>query len=402
MMKDKNYGDKAKDKESLLDAEILDFIYDTIAKVRMEIIRKKKSMTISDEEIVDAAIQKIDGDSEGCNSNAENIKRYATVVNEIMWENANQVEADGIIGKLKANDTLFIKSFFYGTNPQGCNILRFRSKLQYWVRQTYKVDVNADEIGNLLYEILWNKGSWSLLDKYSYKSSFFSWLEQITQHKLVKMLEESGRINIARGRTIANTRLLSTSISPVTWWTILTDIMPTGSKRDILIATLVDRKTKEEVMGNMGLASDEYKNLLKKAEADLKDKLIRGDGYYEEIVLRDKSARSIMVSDGYVQDFVNWKSDKDASSPLADVFGVNVDKEELQEKILSFLYEFPKTLKWTDEDRLVWRLRFIEDVSPVNVAAQVGRNRSWVDTRFSRLKVRFNRAIREWWKKNGE
>lgn len=85
---------------------------------------------------------------------------------------------------------------------------------------------------------------------------------------------------------------------------------------------------------------------------------------------------------------------------MADVFGVNLNKEELQTKAVEFLYTIPDLLKWTEEERIVWTLRFIEDTAPVEVAERVGRKRSWVDTKYSRLNAHFNEAIKKWWVKN--
>ena len=87
---------------------------------------------------------------------------------------------------------------------------------------------------------------------------------------------------------------------------------------------------------------------------------------------------------------------------MADVLGVDLDKKELQEKVVEFLYTIPEKLKWTEEERIVWTLRFIEDTAPAEVAERVERKRSWVDTKYSRLNVRFNKAIKEWWIKNAK
>ena len=146
--------------------------------------------------------------------------------------------------------------------------------------------------------------------------------------------------------------------------------------------------------------ADSLRNLQKKAAADLKDRLIRSDSGYEELVLRDKSPRTIEVSDGFVKEFCMWQEEKSNMNPLADVLGVNLSKKELQNKVVEFLYSIPDLLKWTEEERIVWTLRFIEDTAPVEVAERVGRKRSWVDTKYSRLNTRFNKAIKKWWAKN--
>lgn len=132
----------------------------------------------------------------------------------------------------------------------------------------------------------------------------------------------------------------------------------------------------------------------------MKDRLIRCDSGYEELVLRDKSPRTIEVSDEFVKELCVWQEEKSNTNPLADVFGVNLTQKDLQEKVVEFLYTIPDKLKWTEEERIVWTLRFIEDTAPVEVAERVGRKRSWVDTKYSRLNARFNEAIKEWWAKN--
>lgn len=51
---------------------------------------------------------------------------------------------------------------------------------------------------------------------------------------------------------------------------------------------------------------------------------------------------------------------------------------------------------------MVWTLRFIENTAPVEVAERIGRKRSWVDTRYSRLNAHFKKAIKNWWEENNK
>lgn len=39
---------------------------------------------------------------------------------------------------------------------------------------------------------------------------------------------------------------------------------------------------------------------------------------------------------------------------------------------------------------------------PIEVAERIGRKRSWVDTKYSRLNARFNKAVKDWWSKNAK
>ncbi len=378
-------------------------IFGQVEVVRLEIESKQKRLSTSDEELVQKIWDKVVADNSEFTTEKEQLRYLSALTREMVWQEANTEESDEIISRLKSNDQLFAQKFFYGTNPYGCNISRFRSKILSNIKQTYKVDVSIEEFGDILYSFLWNNGTWNILDKYSRKSSFFCWLAEVAQHELIRYLEEMKIINVNRERTAGNTRLLGMSVAPEMWEYIINDMMPNGLYKDVLYATLVERKDEKTMMKKFGLdVEEDLRKMQKKAEADLKDRLIRSDSSYEELVLRDKSSRNVEVSEEFTKEFFQWQEWKNETNPLADVLGVDLDKKELQEKVVEFLYTIPEKLKWTEEERIVWTLRFIEDTAPAEVAERVGRKRSWVDTKYSRLNVRFNKAIKEWWIKNAK
>lgn len=377
-------------------------IFGQVEVVRLEIESKQKRLSASDEELVQKIWDKVVADNREFATEKEQLRYLSALTCEMVWQEANTEESAEIISRLKLNDQLFAQKFFYGTNPYGCNISRFRSKILSNIKQTYKVDVSTEEFGDILYTFLWNNGTWSILDKYSRKSSFFCWLAEVAQHELIRYLEEMKIINVNRERTAGNTRLLGMSVAPEMWEYIINDMMPNGLYKDVLYSTLVERKDEKILMKKFGLDAEDLRKMQKKAEADLKDRLIRSDSSYEELVLRDKSSHNVEVSEEFTKEFFQWQEWKNETNPLADVLGVDLDKKELQEKVVEFLYTIPEKLKWTEEERIVWTLRFIEDTAPAEVAERVGRKRSWVDTKYSRLNVRFNKAIKEWWIKNAK
>lgn len=370
--------------------------------VRFEIESKKKTLSIGDEELVQKIMSKISEANKEFATEKEELRYWGIVTREVAWYEANTEESEEIINRLKSGDQLFAQKFFYSTNTNGCNISRFRSKILANIKQTYKIEVSVEEFGDILYTFLWNEGTWSILDKYSRKSSFFCWLSEVAQHELIRYLEDMKLINVTRERTAGNTRLLGLSIAPEMWEYILNDTMPNGLYKDVLFSTLVERNTEEKMMKSFCLKIEDLHRLQKKAEADLKDRLIRSDRGYEELVLRDKSPRVIEVSEEFAKDFCVWQEGKSNANPLADVLGVDLNHEDLQKKVVDFLYTIPQKLKWTEEERIVWTLRFIEYTAPIEVAERIGRKRSWVDTKYSRLNARFNKAVKDWWSKNAK
>ena len=370
--------------------------------VRLEIESKKKALSAGDEELVQKIMSKISEANKEFATEKEELRYWGIVTREVAWHEANTEESEEIISRLTSGDQLFAQKFFYSTNTNGCNISRFRSKILANIKQTYKIEVSVEEFGDILYTFLWNEGTWSILDKYSRKSSFFCWLSEVAQHELIRYLEDMKLINVTRERTAGNTRILGLSIAPEMWEYILNDTMPNGLYKDVLFSTLVERNTEEKMMKSFCLKKEDLHRLQKKAEADLKDRLIRSDRGYEELVLRDKTPRVIEVSEEFAKDFCVWQEGKSNANPLADVLEVDLNHEDLQKKVVDFLYTIPQKLKWTEEERIVWTLRFIEDTAPIEVAERIGRKRSWVDTKYSRLNARFNKAVKEWWAENAQ
>lgn len=375
-------------------------VMDLLAVVRIEVEDRRKALDMPDEQLAEKIIAQINDDKRAFSDDRKRRKYYVAVTREVVWNYVNATESEYIISHLKSGDQLFAQKFFYGTNNNGCNISRFRSKIIAQIKQTYHYEMSVEEFGNIVYTHLWDNGTWGVLDSYAQKSSFFCWLEQVARHEVIRVLEEMRVINVSRERTAGNTRLLGNSVSPEVWDYVIAELMPDGLQKNLLIASYVERKSEKKMAMEFNLDAAALRSEIKKAEMTLKDKLIRGDSYFEELVLRDKTPRRIEVSDDFVKDFVNWQEEKSNASPLADIFSISPDSKDVKGKVADFLYHFSDRLQWSDEDKLIWRLRFIEDTAPVDVAERFGKTRAWLDTRYSRLNKKFITAIRKWWENN--
>ena len=307
-----------------------------------------------------------------------------------------------IIERLKAGDRLFTQEFFYSTARHGCNISKLRSRTAAYIRQQYQTDISVEEFGNIVYAHLWDNGTWGVLDSYAGKSDFFCWLEKVARHEVMRTLEEMKVITVRRKRTPGNTCLLGVSVPDEVWRLIISDIMPPGLPRDLLMAYFVEHKDETAMAQEHGMDTGSLREALAKAETCLKERLISHGGYYEELVLRDKNGHYEEVAETLLKDFAKWQEDHCDMSPLADMLGVNLERGELEDKVPEFLYDFSERLPWSEEDKILWQMRFIEGASPMEIAERFGRPRSWIDNRYSRLNRRFCRAIRTWWKHNSE
>lgn len=305
-------------------------------------------------------------------------------------------EADYIMDGLR-NDNKFRQRFIYGTDPKKCNMARLRSKIIKDIKDNYHVIVSDDTFNEIVYLVLWAGGTWKTLDTYSKHCTFFAWLRRVAKNALMERLEDEHWITEGRTRTVGNTRLTMLSQSESKCQLVIDELMVGTKYYDLLKLIYVDRLPQKDIIKKLNMKEEEYEGIKKKADNKLKDALLRSDYHFEADVLHDKSARVVTVSSEFVADMAEWCKSKTGVNPLSDVFGTDLTDEEVRVKTVEFLYDFSAKLKWSDEDRYIWRQRFVENTAPVQVAKEVGRSRGWLDTRYSRLNKKFDKAIKKWW-----
>ncbi len=321
---------------------------------------------------------------------------HETVYN-IITETDYKNDAAHIVESIKTNPD-FAYHFLYGTSIlPGKSIARLRSRIINQIRTSYHVDVDPNDFNTLLYEHLWSDGTWKVLDSYNYRSTFFQWLGTVASHCIMSYLEENGYIKISRTRTPGNTRLVLMKMTPDYCRIVIEDMIQIVPIRDFLLAVYVERLDKNDIQKRFDMDEDMYQLTLRTSEKTLKTALLNSEHPYDDVLI-DKDARKIMVSSDFLTLIGQTNISNDETSPLREVLGVTPDDAEFEDKVVEFLYKFTDKLKWNDEDKYVWRSRYIMNMNPVEVAeALPDRSRPWVDTRFSRLNKQFKTAIREWW-----
>lgn len=309
-------------------------------------------------------------------------------------------EADEIRSLLKT-DHAFCQRFFFGKDLKKCNIARFRNRHIAELLQTYNVKISDDTYSTIVYEALWANGTWAPLDSYDKQSTFFAWLRRVARNAVMERLEDEHIIPENRLRTVGNTRLTMLSQSEGKCKVIIDDLMKHTRYYELLTAIYVDRITEEETKKKLNLTGEEYKSMRKQGERLLKDALLRTTYSFEEDILHDKNLSVIKVSSEFVMDMAEWYRERTNENPFSDVLGFQLSDYEVKKKVVSFIYDFSARLKWTDEDRYIWRKRFLENMSPVKLAEEMGVDRHWVDLHYSRINKKFKEALKKWWIING-
>lgn len=352
--------------------------------------------------------------------------------NEMNQPQNYKAEGDEIINNLKNKESgaKYSYQFFYdttvtdakgNTKKKLCQIAPLRSKMIYDFQKDYGVTINPEDFSTIVYLALWANGSWSPLDSFAGRCSFYAWLRRVAKNAIMERLVEEHVIDDVRSRTVGNTRLALLSQSPSKCKMVLDDLMVGSKYHDLLTAIYVDRLPEEKVMKKLHIKdANEFSAAKKAGENKLKDVILRSVEYSEEDILRDKTKHIVTVSSEFVADLSVWIKAKTGVNPLSDVFGTDLSDEEVHEKTVEFLYDFSaklwpekvgnpdetdeKTIKKNMEkaennkrDRLIWCERFIKNSSPVEVAHMVNHDRGWLDTRYSRLKDKFEKAIKQWW-----
>ncbi len=307
----------------------------------------------------------------------------------------SKLEADALIRKLKT-DRQFCNAFFFGKNPKKPNIARIRAKILRDILNKYHVSVSVDTFNTIVYLTLWSEGTWKVLDSYDGKSTFFAWLRSVARNAVMDRLEKEHWIAQRQGGTNSK-RLTMLSQSEEKCKLVIDELMIGSEHYELLTNIFVKRLKSEDIMRKMNMEKKEYEETRKKAIMQLKDAIQRSTFFFESDILHDKVGRKIIVSSEFVADMEEWYKRKIGINPLSDVLGVNLSDDEVHGKTIDFLYDFSLRLKWNEQDRYIWLMRYIENQPPTAVAKNVGKSREWLDTRYCRLNKKFNKAIREWW-----
>ena len=354
----------------------------------------------------------------------------------------NNYMAEGMeFSKNLKNSLAYCRQFFFDTEvtdengkkkKKPCQIAPMRSKMIYDFQRNYDVDIKPEYFSTILYTVLLGDGTWSALDSFEGRCSFFAWLKKVAKNAIMDRLVEESLVEDLTFRTVGNTRLALLSQSPSKCQKVLDDMMVGSKYYGLLYSIYVERLSAEKVMQRMHMNEIEYKAAKKAAENKLKDALLRSVEYSEENILRDKTKHVVTVSTEFVADFSEWVRSQTGVNPLSEVFGTNLTDEEVRLKTVDFLYDFSaklwpekvgedivvneeddeetkkkkeKLLKKKEEkeqtnkrDCYIWRRRFIQNVASEDVAMEVDRDRGWLDTRYSRLNNKFEKAIKQWWK----
>ena len=396
--------ESADNKHFTMDAEqVMEFVKQVIAAVSEEFFVLGKTTVMSGAQTL-AKAEDIYLDADGeldedvdffCDHEAmESI--YETIYT-LMTEKDYKKDAVRIVENIK-NDETFAHSFLYGSSlVPGKSIARLRSRIINQVRVSYGAEVDPADFSTILYEHLYSEGSWRVLNSYNFRSTFYQWLGTVASHCIMAYLEENGYIKISRVRTPGNTRLVLKKMAPDYCRTVIDDMVKIGPLRDMLLAVYADRLDQETIQKRFNMDEEMYKLTLRASEKTLKVALLNTEHPYDDVLV-DKGARKIMLSSDFLTIIGQTNAAYCEDSPLREVLGVTPNDAEFETKVIDFLYNFTDNLDWNDEDKYVWRSRFIKKTRSREVAENLsGRDEHWVNTRFNRLQKIFLPAIRKWW-----
>lgn len=321
---------------------------------------------------------------------------YYRAIRNYGWNLANRSEAEFILENLKGSER-FCSSFFYdGSEKKGAvNMGPIVSKLAYEMLSSYHVSIDKREISSIVYEFFWDEGRWSALDGFRFECSLFSWLETIARREVIRRLEKQGLIKTPKGKTSGNQRHVMLSQSPERCEHIIEEEIHGIIDRQILTGVYVERLDDRTIMQALHMDEDTFNAAYKKAEKHLIEAMLRSEETYEDI-LRDKDPRDITVSLDAAMEIIGWAETKIGEPVLGDILGVNLKDGELEECAQNILDSVSASMPWKERDRIIFSNRYFYRTDAVELAEQLGVSRAYIDTRFSRLQSRFNKALRRW------
>lgn len=297
-------------------------------------------------------------------------------------------EAREIIYNLKT-DSKYAERFFFDTlKPMVCGLL---SKLN----ACYQEKIYLEEISSQLYLLMWSEGTWSRLDSFQFKCSFFSWLSIVAAHEMFRHFDALGYQRL-RKKTSSNTRLRLLS-QPEDVRKAVVSLVEIGPLRNYLTLKYVLKKDISYIQEKLNLTDDELKMTHSVATRLLREVLISSDSIYAPQVLGPNNDIISVGEEVLAYIPAEEKDDihKDLQSLLIDYIGINPNSPDCQEQIAAFIHKKERFIKaannYTDpiirEEQAkrsqmhldIFIKRYVYDEKPEKLAAEYGIKRSAVD-----------------------
>lgn len=375
--------------------QIFDFIKD-----------RHKTYTTSREELTREAttvvLQKAFAKS--YNSDFDLLNQCYKASEEHIWARVNKEEGlDAQSRILKSEQPYTYKFFFSEEEVSGGekkdngekNLYAVAQGLSNSLNYTYGCDVSPREVQEIIFQHLWHGGDWAPLKTYKGDGSIFSWIKTTARREVINQLKKQGRIKISKNRSAGNTRL--NKISKDDMEDILENESFPGWVETLLRMRNVDGLSDEEIMAINGWDEKTMKVKSKKATKILQETLINSPLSYKNI-LKDKEPTYVTMTFDSAGDFIKWFEDKPEVSPFKDIFGPCLSRAEIQEIVLGVMNTLSENLKHiSDRDRIIWKLRFIEEKTGNEVAEELGIPRLSVDQSVLRVRKKFNAAAKAWY-----
>ena len=294
------------------------------------------------------------------------------------------------------NSEKYCYQFFYLDVPGEYSIAPIMDFVIDCIRYSYGIDISKADFATVMYEKLWDYGTWNPLKTVSGQYSFFTWLYSVAFHTMVGYLESLGYIKIQRERTPKNTLITLSQFSPESCLIIIDDVMPAGKTRDLLIDIYVKQKTDVQIMKELHVDSDEYKQIRKKAEVKFKDMVLCTDSPFENYVLTEKNKRKVFLSTDGQADLNDQIADYTNDNIFGDVFGVNLSNAEVEEAKEPFIKDFIEKRGWQETYKKVF-LERRKGTSSKALANELGCRTSAIYNIYSRANDLFFASFREWY-----
>lgn len=295
--------------------------------------------------------------------------------------------------------------FFYKTLTPMCK------GFSHKILETYNLHIDDRDIATDIYLAMYDYGTWARMIAFRGDCSLFTWIATCASQYIYTDLKNNNYIENSHKLTPKNTSLKLKSMRFKEEIEMVVDLVDTPELNLFLKLKFVERKSKDEIKNYMNYNETIYVKTENAAETLLKDNLIkighifieREDGSVVNLVsesLSDVSrALNIIRSDDNINQ-IEGISDAKEYSYIHEVLEQYYPGLPVKEQWLLFVMDKAAELNWTNEDYNVFKERFYNHTDPVFLSKQLGRARSWVDNKYSRLNKSLVLHIKTWWMKN--
>lgn len=315
-------------------------------------------------------------------------KKASTTAKSAQSKAARKERALQMMNNIINNEQEAKRFFLVDMYPKMASLARGYNRM-------FDLSINPDELACVTYLACW-ENDWARLRTFKGDTTPHAWIAQIASKVTYQHLVDEKYIPAVNSTKANNYRLTVRGIENPHLRQDIVDLVYVPKLHKILSLYYVDKVADEEIYKIFG-GKETAQKTLKTAQKALIEQLLFTENPYADMALSSKKPINPEV------EFQPWHDCIDESDVsvnkqfFRDTLSRIFNSNDWDSNTMTLIDKVVDSLPWSEEDKYIWRERFISKTPSLELAEMFHVRDSYINLRFSHLNKAFLIKVKKWW-----